>query len=182
MSETNTSVATSSRPPFYFWPGVLLITLAGVIPRVWALGSASLWLDEIYTEFWMRGSFRECIELILEIGNQTPVLAAIGAQTGSEGLNLNFTVSATDLDQTTPFLTTTALPAGATFTDNSDGTGVFDWTPTFTDAGAYDVTFYASDGVDTAQELVTITIGESGNQLPVIAPIAPPTIFSKNPT
>ena len=41
-----------------------------------------------------------------EAGNQPPVLAAIGAKTVEEGLSLNFSVSATDIDGTTPALST----------------------------------------------------------------------------
>jgi hypothetical protein len=103
-----------------------------------------------------------------EGGNQAPVLAAIGAQVITENANLNFVVSATDIEST-PVITSSALPTGATF----DGT-TFDWTPGFTDAGLYSVTFYATDdsaAVDS--ELVSITVTEAGNQLPVLASIGP---------
>ena len=70
-----------------------------------------------------------------------PELAPIGAQSVDENVSLNFGVSATDVDATTPVLSTSALPTGATFTDNLDGTGTFDWTPDFAQAGVYSVTF-----------------------------------------
>jgi hypothetical protein len=108
---------------------------------------------------------------IVESGNQTPVLAAIGPQTTTEGVTLNFAVSATDPDGTNPSLTTTALPTGASFTDNGDGTGDFVWTPDFTQSGGYAVTFVASDGVADDSESVTITVIEAGNQAPVLAAI-----------
>jgi len=114
----------------------------------------------------------EVVELIvIEAGNQTPVLATIGSQSVVEGGNLNFGVSATDADSTIPSLTTSTLPTGALFTDNGDGTGTFDWSPDFTQDGAYDVTFYASDGVLIDSEIVTITVTEAGNQAPVLAAI-----------
>jgi len=109
---------------------------------------------------------------VIDVGNQLPVLAVIGEQTTTEGINLNFGVSATDPDGTIPALTTSVLPTGASFTDNGDGTGSFDWTPEFTQAGTYPVTFYATDdtaGVDS--EIVTITVNESGNQNPTLAAI-----------
>ena len=56
--------------------------------------------------------------------------------------------------------------------DNGDGTGSFDWTPTFVQSGTYPVTFYATDdslAVDSEQ--VTITVTEPGNQAPVLAAI-----------
>jgi len=40
------------------------------------------------------------------LGNQAPILAAIGPRSVNEGANLNFGVSATDADGTTPVLTT----------------------------------------------------------------------------
>ncbi|RKX20196.1 MAG: hypothetical protein DRP35_06450, partial [Candidatus Zixiibacteriota bacterium] len=108
---------------------------------------------------------------VSEAGNQSPVLASIGAQGIPEGSNLNFAVSASDADGTTPTLTTSTLPTGATFTDNTDGTGLFDWTPDFTQNGIYNVTFYASDGIVTDSEIVTITVADQGNQIPVLTAI-----------
>ncbi|NOY88144.1 MAG: hypothetical protein GXO93_01985, partial [FCB group bacterium] len=106
-----------------------------------------------------------------DAGNQPPVLNPIGAQSTTENVLLSFGVSATDPDGTIPTLTTSTLPTGATFTDNTDGTGTFDWTPDFTQAGTYNVTFYAGDGVDTDSEIVTITVADAGNQPPVLNPI-----------
>ncbi len=103
-----------------------------------------------------------------DAGNQAPVLATIGAQSTTEGIQLLFGVSASDVDGTIPALTATNLPTGASFVDNGDGTGTFDWTPGFTDAGSYDVTFTASDGSLTDDEIVTITVNEAGNQAPIL--------------
>ncbi len=108
---------------------------------------------------------------VLEAGNQRPVLATIGAHSTTEGILLSFGVSATDPDGTTPTLTTSTLPGTATFVDNGDGTGAFDWTPSFTDAGTYQVTFYADDGVEIDSEIVTIDVIDAGNQPPVLATI-----------
>ncbi|MFH1686332.1 MAG: Ig-like domain-containing protein [bacterium] len=101
-----------------------------------------------------------------------PVLDPIGAPSGDENVNLNFVVTTSDADATTPSLRTSTLPGVATFVDNLDGTGTFDWTPTYNDAGAYQVTFYADDAVtaDTDSEVVTITVNNV-NQLPVLAAI-----------
>ncbi len=108
---------------------------------------------------------------VTDAGNQPPVLATIGPRSTTENQQLLFSVSATDADGTTPTLSTSTLPGTATFTDNLDGTGSFDWTPSFQDAGTYDVTFYATDGVATDSEIVTITVQEVGNQAPVLAAI-----------
>jgi hypothetical protein len=90
--------------------------------------------------------------------NQAPVLSYIGPQTVNEGTLLSFAVTATDPDGTIPTLSTSELHAGAAFTDNGDGTGQFEWTPGYTQAGIYTVTFTASDGVDNAAEAVEITV------------------------
>ncbi|KAA3633013.1 MAG: hypothetical protein DWP97_09955, partial [Calditrichaeota bacterium] len=111
---------------------------------------------------------------ITETGNQLPVLDPIGAQIANEGEQLLLVITASDLDDI-PVLTTTALPAGVIFTDSGNGIATFDWTPDFTQAGSYDITFYASDGVATDSELVTITVQEAGNQPPVLDPIGPQT-------
>ncbi|MDH3938531.1 MAG: PKD domain-containing protein, partial [candidate division Zixibacteria bacterium] len=108
-----------------------------------------------------------------EAGNQSPVLAAIGAQSTTEDINLNFGITASDPDATIPSLTTSTLPTGASFVDNGDGSGTFDWTPIFTDAGTYNVTFYADDGALIDSEQVVITVNEAGNQSPVLATIGP---------
>ncbi|RKX25297.1 MAG: hypothetical protein DRP46_12170, partial [Candidatus Zixiibacteriota bacterium] len=113
---------------------------------------------------------------IIEAGNQDPMLASIGNKSVTEGSNLNFGVSAADPDSTIPVLTTTTLPTGATFTDNNDGTGIFDWTPDFTQAGAYNVTFYASDGIAIDSEQIFINVFETGNQAPVWTTIGNKTI------
>jgi mannosyltransferase len=57
---------TSARPR-YFYGTAALILLVGFGLRVWELGSASLWIDEIWTEYRMRA------KLVLESGNQTPL-------------------------------------------------------------------------------------------------------------
>jgi hypothetical protein len=82
-----------------------------------------------------------------EMGNQPPVMADLVAQrTVLEGATLAFTVSASDPDGAAPTLTATNLPENATFTDNLNGTGNFSFTPNYSQAGVYTVTFTASDG------------------------------------
>ncbi len=95
----------------------------------------------------------EIVTITVNNANQAPVLVAIGAKSIDENVNLNFAVSASDPDGTTPTLSATGLPTGATFIG-----GMFDWTPDFSQAGSYDVTFSATDGIDTDSEIVTITV------------------------
>ena len=70
-------------------------------------------------------------------GNPLPVLDPIGDRSVNEGSTLNFTVTASDPDATTPVLGATNLPAGASFTDNLDGSGTFSWATASGDAGTY---------------------------------------------
>ncbi|MGH8016628.1 MAG: putative Ig domain-containing protein, partial [Candidatus Zixiibacteriota bacterium] len=104
--------------------------------------------------------------------NQLPTLATIGAKTVTEGFLLSFAASATDPEGFPPVLTTSVLPAGATFVDSANGRGGFVWTPGFTQSGVYTVTFRATDDSLTVDsEIVTITVNNSGNNTPILAPI-----------
>lgn len=104
--------------------------------------------------------------------NTAPVLAAIGAQAVNEGELLTINISASDTDGDALTLTATPLPTGAEFTDNGDGTGVFTWTPEFNQAGTHDVTFGVSDGTDSVDELVTITVNNT-NRAPMFVAALP---------
>jgi hypothetical protein len=115
----------------------------------------------------------EIVEITVTNTNQPPILASIGPKLVDEGVNLNFAVTASDADGTLPVLSTSTLPGTATFVDNLNGTGTFDWTPGFTESGGYNVTFYATDGIDTDSELVVITVNDAGNQFPVLDSIGP---------
>lgn len=89
--------------------------------------------------------------------NHPPALSLIGNQTVKEGQLLTFTVTGSDPDGDALLLSASALPAGAAFTP---ATGVFAWTPTFTQAGNYQITFTASDGTLSAVETITITVDD----------------------
>ncbi|RKX18141.1 MAG: hypothetical protein DRP35_09750 [Candidatus Zixiibacteriota bacterium] len=101
--------------------------------------------------------------------NRTPVLDAIGDKTISENANLNFTITGSDPDGNTLSYSMSSidLPVEATF---DIATQIFDWIPTFDDAGTYSATFTVSDGDLTAEETITITVTNT-NQSPVIATI-----------
>ncbi len=94
-------------------------------------------------------------------GNQAPVLAPIGNRTAAVGISLNFTVTATDADGPAPTLTTSTLPTGAAFTDSSNGSGSFGWTPDSNQVGVATITFYASDTSKVDSEVVNITVSQA---------------------
>jgi hypothetical protein len=110
-----------------------------------------------------------------EGGNQRPVLATIGAQTVNEGVNLTFGLSATDADSNPITLSALNVPTNAALVDNGDGTGVFSFDPDFTQAGVYNVTFIASDGLLADSEVVAITVNNV-NRPPVLAAIGPRSV------
>lgn len=72
MKITTSEHSGTNQQPVYFWLGVVLTTVVGAIPRLWALGRASLWLDEIYTDTRREASFFDSLELILDNPTQTP--------------------------------------------------------------------------------------------------------------
>ncbi|MCK5125998.1 MAG: hypothetical protein KAR42_07065 [candidate division Zixibacteria bacterium] len=115
-------------------------------------------------------------------GNQAPVLVEIGALFITEGVNLNLVITAIDPDGTIPTMTAENLPVNATYVDNGDGSGTFDFTPDFTQAGVYGVTFITSDGVMADSELVLLSVTELGNQAPVMATVVTPQVVNENDT
>jgi hypothetical protein len=92
-----------------------------------------------------------------------PVLQFIPDRSGAEGQQLSFIVEASDPDGTIPSLSATPLPALATFVDQGNGTGIFDWTPAVGQAGQYKITFTASDGRLKDFQRVTLTIFSGGD-------------------
>ncbi len=96
--------------------------------------------------------------------NTAPVFAeATVAKTVAENSNLAFTVAATDADGDALTYSSTTLPTGATFV-----AGAFSWTPTYVQAGTYTITFTATDGTATANQVATITVTDV-NRTPTIA-------------
>jgi hypothetical protein len=77
---------------------------------------------------------------------------------GSEGTLITFTVTASDPDDAIISFTASPLPPGATFSTNATHTsGTFAWTPTFSQAGTYNVTFLASNSLSgTATTAITV--------------------------
>lgn len=100
------------------------------------------------------------------IGNQPPVLAPIGNQSVDEGVQLQFTVNATDPDAgNTLSFSATGLPQGATFSaapgQPSPATGTFSWIPNSAQSGVYYVHFSVTDGTLIASEDITVTVNDT---------------------
>jgi len=99
---------------------------------------------------------------VLPPGDAPPAVTAPSTASGAENTNLNFTVSANDPDGdaiTSLTAAGSAITAGATFTANASNTGgTFDWTPSFTQAGSYSVTFTAANALTgSATTAITVT-------------------------
>ncbi len=102
-----------------------------------------------------------------------PVLDPIPLQIVHEASLLTFTVTATDPDGTSGLTFSAAsLPAGAIF---NAATQVFSWTPTYTQAGQYEVTFTVSDGTLSDSKPGRIQVLNT-DRPPVIATI--PTVVA----
>ncbi len=89
--------------------------------------------------------------------NESPVLAAIGGKTVTEGEVLSFTATATDAegDALTFSLDQASVDRGMTINAT---TGAFSWTPATSDLGTNEVTLSVSDGVTNDSETFIITV------------------------
>ena len=109
------------------------------------------------------GRAEETVTITVGETNREPVLASIGSQSVAEGEGLRVALSATDADGDRLTYSASGEPAGATLSD-----GVFSWTPTYEQAGMYQVTFTVSDGRGgVAEETVTVTVTETAPDLVV---------------
>jgi hypothetical protein len=115
--------------------------------------------------------------------NSPPHVTTFALRSASETATLQFEVTANDAEgDTINSLTAVGLPAGATFTPNSNNTsGEFSWTPTLDQAGHYDVIFVAANAqVDSATTHIIIFQTSAG---PVtLAPIDNVTLVEGDST
>lgn len=104
--------------------------------------------------------------------NNAPILATIGDKTVNENSPLQFTISATDIDNDALTFSASNLPSGASFNPSLKQ---FSWTPTFSQSGSYQVTFSVSDNHGgTDSEIITIIVQNvpiNNNHVPEIESI-----------
>jgi len=89
---------------------------------------------------------------------QAPIIQFIANRTTYEGGSVGFLVQASDPNNTIPYLSVQQLPTGAAFTHQASNIGVFQWAPAIGQAGLYNITFVASDGVLASEQTVTIRV------------------------
>jgi hypothetical protein len=91
--------------------------------------------------------------------NQPPVLAdinlSIAGQIFKEGTEFSIQLQASDPDSGSLTYHVSPLPLGASL---NSGTGLFTWTPTFTQGGDHSIRFSVSDGIFEDFQVVTIRI------------------------
>ena len=91
-------------------------------------------------------------------GNQAPTLDVPASEHLREGQSFSFTVAGSDPEGQVLSFVADNLPPGSHF-DGS--TGVFDWTPSYTDAGDYPaVSFTVSDGTNVVTKLVDFLVDQ----------------------
>jgi hypothetical protein len=119
----------------------------------------------------------ELVHITIINVNNPPVLDSIGPKSVTEGQVLTFRTHATDINGDSLILSALNIPANATFTDSTNMAGSFRFSPDYTQAGIYNVTFVARDTAGAADsEVVAITVISAGNQTPVLDSIGPRTV------
>ncbi len=119
--------------------------------------------------------------------NRTPSLDVGPDRATIAGDTLTFSVMAIDSDyrecgDDTLALSTSNLPGGATFVQNSDTTGIFSWVPSFTDTGNYTVIFFVEDLAGTA-DTASVEITVLPHTLDMVTiPEPPPTTIDEGST
>lgn len=96
------------------------------------------------------------ITITVSLLNAPPVLTDPGNKTVNEGQLLQFDLSAVDPNNDSVIYSLSQVPAGAALAGKR-----FTWTPLYTQAGTYRVTFYAKDNVSPPlvdSQTITITV------------------------
>jgi len=91
------------------------------------------------------------------------IMQPLSATSVKENETLSFNVSLRILCYSIPTLSALNLPTNSSFYDSGNGTGVFTFTPSYTQSGTYNVTFTACDTVacDSETVQITVTCGET---------------------
>ncbi|MBI5360220.1 MAG: tandem-95 repeat protein [Planctomycetes bacterium] len=111
---------------------------------------------------------QETITIIVNNVNMPPVFNAIGNKTVDENVKLAFTVSATDPDGTG---VTYSMPIGPAGVVLNASTGQFEWTPAYSQSGAYNVSFAATDINNSSVSKTINIIVNNINRPPVLSSI-----------
>lgn len=108
-------------------------------------------------------------------------ISAPSSRAVDEGAVLAFDVLTSDPEGAPLTLSSSTLPMGATFVDHGNGTGSFQWTPGFDQAGDYTVTFTATRGDGGNVSAVTDITVRNVNRAPLADVGGPYTTFAGVP-
>ena len=90
--------------------------------------------------------------------NHVPILNIGTSINGSENSPLSIDLQGSDEDGDTLTFSCTGCPTGLSL---NGFTGVFDWTPSYTQAGTHTVTFTVDDGTDQTDAVVDFIISNT---------------------
>ncbi|MDP2909587.1 MAG: LamG-like jellyroll fold domain-containing protein, partial [bacterium] len=96
--------------------------------------------------------------------NDSPELNLIGDKLAEENQPLVFIIQGSDIDGDALTYSAQGLPTGAVF----DSSGVFSWTPSYSQSGAHEITFVVSDGKVSDSEKITIIVTDA-SAVPTVA-------------
>jgi hypothetical protein len=136
-------------------------------PEVFTIESDQANPVNLYAGTGSHGVFR----LSYTYANYAPILSPVGSKSVPAGQTLSFTVSATDLEGTTPVLSVQGLQPGAAFVDSGNGKGSFTWTPTIGQMGVSALTIIASDLALADSEVISIAVLDSSGAMVVNVPV-----------
>lgn len=91
----------------------------------------------------------------VSLANKPPTLDPIADQSTKEGVDFSLQLQATDPDDDELTYSGTSMPDGAELDESS---GLFTWTPTYTQSGTYYVTFTVTDGIFSDSEIAEIKV------------------------
>ncbi len=171
LSFSLTSTNPSSLPTAYSCvsdcPSGLSVSSAGAVTWTPNYGQAGTYNVVFGVSDGIDPTSEQTIQIIIAHTNRPPVIHGISTQNVNTGSTLTITPSVSDPDGDTTTLTVTStLPNNASFNGTS-----LTFSPSYTQAGQYSITFQASDGALTATESVTINVNYQGTT-PVMASIS----------
>lgn len=124
----------------------------------------------------------DSVTIAIDGVNDVPELDTITDKSVDIGSLLTFTVYGNDVDSAAVNFTVVESDFASLLTDNEDNTATFSWQPEAGQEGVYSITIVASDGIDSVEQQLTLTVNGSGsgsapefdvqNPLPNIAFIA----------
>jgi YD repeat-containing protein len=147
-------------------PGATFDAQTGLLKWTPNLFQAGLYSGIVFTVSDGNKSASETISISVDNTNQAPIVTPLVPQAGRENTPIQFTVTATDIDVETLALSASNLPAGAKF---DAATGLFTWTPSFTQAGDYTVTFAAKDAAGATDSISVRVHVDNVNRAPSLS-------------